>query len=386
MFNDLQSAFKDKSDGDLNRAYLLFKAISNPKVSKIITSIIKIAIWLGIPIDGIIRATVYKHFCGETTIKDSNRTIHKLWKSKIGTILDFSAEGKESESDFNTVMKETIKSLHTAKEKENIPFAVFKPTGLARFELLEKINSNKKLSKKEEKERIDFESRVETICEVSIENKVPVFIDAEESWIQDAIDDIAVRMMEKFNTKQAWIFNTLQLYRNDRISHLNILLTNAKKKKFFIGLKLVRGAYHEQEIERAKNLGYSCPVHQQKEDTDKDYNEALSICIKNINIISICAGTHNEKSSALLIHLLKEKGISKNDKRVYFSQLLGMSDHISYNTAKKGFNVAKYVPYGPIKDLLPYLIRRAEENTSITGQMGRELNNIIAEKKRRRKS
>ena len=384
MFNDLQTAFKDKSDRDLNRAYLLFKAISNPLFSKIITSFTKAAIWTRLPIDRIIRATVYKHFCGGTTIKDSNRTIQKLWNSKIGTILDFSAEGKESKSDFNRAMNETIESLNTAKNKENIPFAVFKPTGITQFDLLEKISSNKKLSEIEEKERNDFESRVETICKVSIENRVPVFIDAEESWIQDAIDDLAVRMMKKFNTKQAWIFNTLQLYRNDRLSYLKKILADARKKNFFIGLKLVRGAYHEQEIARAKNMGYSCPVHQKKENTDKDYNTALSICIKNIDIISICAGTHNEESSSLLIDLLKEQNISKNDKRVYFSQLLGMSDHISYNIAKKGFNAAKYVPYGPVKDVLPYLIRRAEENTSIAGQMGRELRNILAEKKRRK--
>ena len=386
MFNDLQTAFKDKSDRDLNRAYLLFKTISNPLISKIITAFIKTAIWLHLPINSIIRATVYKHFCGGTTIKDSKKTIEKLWQSKIGTILDFSAEGKESEEDFDKAMKETIESLQKAKAKDSIPFSVFKPTGLARFNLLEKISSNKRLSQEEEKEKIKFESRVENICKISSQNKVPVFIDAEESWIQDAIDNIALRMMEKFNTKQPWIFNTLQLYRTDRIVYLKTLLANARKKGFFIGLKLVRGAYHEQEIERAKNMDYACPVHKIKEDTDKDYNKALKICIRNIDIISICAGTHNEKSSALLMNLLKEENILKNDRRIYLSQLLGMSDHISYNAAKQGFNVAKYVPYGPVKDVFPYLIRRAEENTSIAGQMGRELTNITAEKKRRRNS
>jgi len=386
MFNDLQAAFEDKSDSDLNRAYLLFKTISNPLISKMITALVKTAIWLRLPINSIIRATVYKHFCGGTTIKDSEETIEKLWGFKIGTILDFSAEGKESKSDFDRAMQETIESLQKAKTTDNIPFSVFKPTGLARFNLLEKISSNKKLSREEEKEKVDFESRVEKICKISNENKVPVFIDAEESWIQDAIDNIAIRMMEKFNKKHAWIFNTLQLYRKDRVLHLEELLANARKKDFFIGLKLVRGAYYEQEIERAENIGYPCPVHKTKEDTDKDYNKALKICIRNIDVISICAGTHNEESSALLINLLKEQNISKDDKRVYFSQLLGMSDNISYNAAKKGFNVAKYVPYGPVKDVLPYLIRRAEENTSIAGQMGRELSNIIAEKKRRRKS
>jgi proline dehydrogenase len=203
--------------------------------------------------------------------------------------------------------------------------------------------------------------------------------------IQDTIDNLAVRMMQKFNTKETWVFNTLQLYRNDRVLYLKELLKNAREDDFLIGLKLVRGAYHEQEIERAKEKGYPCPVHTKKEETDTDYNEALTLCIKNIDIASVCVGTHNEESSTLLINLLNKHNISKNDKRVYFSQLLGMSDHISYNAAKQGFNVVKYVPYGPVNDVIPYLIRRAEENTSISGQMGRELNNIIAEKERRKK-
>ena len=386
MFNNLQTAFKDKSDRDLNRAYFLFKTISNPLISKIITKFLKTAIWLNLPVNSIIKATVYKHFCGGITINDSNKTINKLWNSKIGTILDFSAEGKQSKADFDRAMNETIESLQKAKTKESIPFSVFKPTGLARFRLLEKISANRKLSQEEEKEKIDFESRVENICKVSAKNKVPVFIDAEESWIQDAIDNVAIKMMEKFNIKQPWIFNTLQMYRKDRILYLKKLLANAKKKRFLLGLKLVRGAYHQQEIDRAKDMNYSCPVHKIKDETDKDFNKALKICIKNIHIISICAGTHNENSSALLMNLIQKENISLNDRRVYLSQLLGMSDHISYNAAKQGFNVAKYVPYGPVKDLLPYLIRRAEENTSIAGQIGRELNNIIAEKKRRRKS
>ena len=229
-----------------------------------------------------------------------------------------------------------------------------------------------------------FENRIEKICKSASKNQVPLFIDAEESWIQNTIDIVAVRMMQKFNIKEVWVFNTLQLYRNNRISYLEKLLRNARENNFLIGLKLVRGAYHEQEIERAKEKGYPCPVHTKKEKTDTDYNEALTLCIENIDIVSVCAGTHNEESSALLINLLNKHNIPKDDKRVYFSQLLGMSDHISYNAAKQGFNVVKYVPYGPVNEVIPYLIRRAEENTSITGQMSRELTNIIKEKKRRK--
>lgn len=385
MFDNLKTAFKDKSNRDLNRAYLLFKTINNPLISNALTSLVKIAIWLRLPINGIVKETIYKQFCGGTTIESSQTTIDKLWESNIGTILDYSAEGNESEDDFNKAMEETVLSLQKSKKENSIPFSVFKPTGLARFKLLEKISSNTKLSKEEEIEKINFEARIERICKFSSENKVPVFIDAEESWIQDAIDNIAIKMMQKFNKKKAWIFNTLQLYRIDRIAHLDYLLNKARKDNFFVGLKLVRGAYHEKEIRRAKEMSYTCPVHMHKEDTDKDYNKALDICIKNISIISICAGTHNEDSSSLLINLLKKHNISKGDRRIYFSQLLGMSDHISYNAAKKGYNVAKYVPYGPVKDVLPYLIRRAKENTSISGQMGRELSNIIEEKKRRKK-
>ena len=384
MFNNIKVAFEDKSDKDLSRAYLLFKTISNPIISKTLTAFVKVAMWLKLPINPIIRATVYKHFCGGTTITNSQDTIDKLWKSHIGTILDFSAEGKENEEDFNRAMNETIASIKKAKTESSIPFSVFKPTGLARFALLEKISSKLKLSKEEEIEKNTFEGRIENICRISRENKVPLFIDAEESWIQNEIDDIAISMMQKFNKKEAWIFNTLQLYRNDRVAHLEMLLKLAKEKNFFVGLKLVRGAYHEQEIERAKEKGYDCPVHTAKENTDIDYNKALTLCIENIDFVSVCAGTHNEDSSVLLIELLEKHSISKDDKRVYFSQLLGMSDHISYNAAKAGFNVVKYVPYGPVKDVLPYLIRRAEENTSIAGQMGRELINIIEEKKRRK--
>ena len=385
-FENIKVAFSDKSDKDLNRAYLLFKTISSPFISKTLTAFVKVAMWLRLPINPIIRATVYKHFCGGTTIENSQETIDKLWESNIGTILDFSAEGKESEVDFNRAMKETISSIKKAKEESSIPFSVFKPTGLTKFSLLEKLSENKDLNENEKIENLNFRNRIGKICKTASENKVPLFIDAEESWIQNAIDDIAKEMMKKYNKKEACIFNTLQLYRNDRVDYLKFLLKEGKEKGYFIGLKLVRGAYHEQEIERAKEKGYPCPVHTIKENTDKDYNTALTICIENIDIISVCAGTHNEESSELLIQLLEKHNISKDDKRVYFSQLLGMSDHISYNAAKEGFNVVKYVPYGPVKDVLPYLIRRAEENTSIAGQMGRELTNIIEEKKRRRNS
>ena len=382
-FNNLKIAFADKSNPDLNRAYFLFKGMSNPLFSKLLTGFSKFALKLHLPIKQIIKATVYKQFCGGETIEQSQDTIDRLWKSKIGTILDFSAEGKETKVDFDIALKQTLASIEKAAISDSIPFSVFKPTGLCKFSLLQKINDCTSLTSDDEKEKQEYEARVNTICQFAYNKNVAVFIDAEESWIQNAIDSIAKKMMEKYNTKKALIYNTIQLYRNDRITYLNTLL-ELSENNFFVGIKLVRGAYHEQEIERAKINNYPCPVHLKKSDTDRDYNQALNICIDKIERLAICAGTHNENSSKVLVNLLDEKGIDKNDDRIYFSQLLGMSDHISYNLSKANYNVSKYVPYGPVKDVIPYLIRRAEENTSISGQMGRELINIIAEKQRRK--
>ena len=384
-FNNLKNAFADKSDRDLKRAYILFKTLNYPLLSQTLTFLLKTAIWIKLPVKNIIRSTIYKQFCGGTTIQDSQNVINQLWKAKIGTILDFSIEGKENEKDFERTIEQTLESIQNAKDKESIPFCVFKPTGLAKFSLLEKMSAKKTLNKQEKLDADIFRKRMEKICKSAYQNKVPLFIDAEESWIQNIIDEISENMMEKFNKKEAWIYNTIQLYRKDRIIYLNNLLEKANKKDFILGVKIVRGAYYEKEVKRAQEKNYPCPVHEFKYETDRDYNKALEICIRNINRISICAGTHNEKSSLLLSNLLKEYDIGKNDKRVYFSQLLGMSDHISYNSSINGYNVAKYVPYGPIKELLPYLIRRAKENTSITGQVSRELINIKQEIQRRKK-
>ena len=384
MFDNLKVAFQDKSDFDLNRSYFLFLAISKPIISKLLISFLKVAMTLRLPITSIVKATVYKHFCGGIDINKSQKTIDNLWKSKIGTILDYSAEGKETEDDYNIVMHQVLESINKAKDTNKIPFTVFKPTGLTRLKLLEKMSSNTTLSIREKQERKFFISRIEKICKNASENKVPVFIDAEESWIQDPIDKIAFEMMLKFNKNKAYIFNTIQLYRTDRYKYLEQLIKAGRSKDIYIGVKLVRGAYHEQEIHRALEKNLTCPVHTLKENTDKDYDDALELCMKNIDLVSVCAGTHNENSSKKLINLIENHNIRKDDDRIYFSQLLGMSDNISYNTSKAGFNVAKYVPYGPVKDVIPYLIRRAEENKSIAGQMGRELQNIVTEKRRRK--
>ena len=382
-FNNLKIAFVDKTNTDLNRAYFLFKGMSNPLFSKFLTSLSQFALKLKLPIKSIIKGTVYKQFCGGETIEQSQDTISKLWKSKISTVLDFSAEGKESKNDFDRALKQTLASIQKAAISNSITFSVFIPSGLCKFSLLQKINDCSLLTANDQKEKQEYESRVDTICQLAHDKNVAIFIDAEESWIQNAIDTIAEEMMGKYNTKKAIIFNTIQFYRNDRITYLNNIL-KLSENNFFVGIKLVRGAYHEQEIARSKINNYPCPVHLIKSDTDRDYNQALNICINNIERMSICIGTHNEDSTQLLANLLDEKGIKKNDDRIYFCQLLGMSDHISYNLSFSNYNVSKYVPYGPIADVMPYLIRRAEENTSIAGQMGRELKNIINEKRRRK--
>ena len=383
--NNNINAFNDKSNTDLNRAWLLFLTISNPTISKLLTNLLQIAISLKLPINYLVKISIFKQFCGGETITESRKTIDKLWKSKIGSILDYSAEGKQNDSDFKSVYDQGIKILNESENKNYIPFVVFKLTGLINFEILEKKNKNILLDQSEEKTYNLFLKRLEQICDKAKEINTPVFVDAEESWIQNAVDEIVLNLMKKYNHENVLIFNTIQMYRNDRVDYLNKIIDIGNKEKFKIGLKIVRGAYHEKEIERAKKYNYNIPVHLKKEDTDKDFNKALEICVQNIDRISICSGTHNIKSSEYLIKLMKENGIKSNDKRIYSSQLLGMSDNISYNLAKANYNVCKYVPYGPIKEVIPYLIRRAEENRSISGQMSRELSNIIKEKKRRRK-
>ena len=379
-------AFEDKSNTDLFRAWILFKTISNPIVSKFLTNLLQVALLFRLPINFLIKISIFKHFCGGENIEDCKNIIDKLWQSKIGSILDYSAEGKQTESDFKEVYNQAIKILETSKSNEKIPFIVFKFTGLIPFKILNKISNKQELNSYEQKTYDLFINRINLICKKAIKIKTPIFIDAEESWIQDAIDKIVLSLMKKYNQKEVLVYNTLQMYRNDRIAYLNKTITVAKNENFKLGFKLVRGAYHEKEIARAKKNGYKTPVYLKKEDTDIDFNKSLEICMSNIDIVSICSGTHNIESSEYLISLMKEKGIKNNDKRIFSSQLLGMSDNISYNLSKEGYNVCKYVPYGPVREVIPYLIRRAEENRSISGQMSRELQNIISERKRRKRA
>lgn len=380
-FDNTENAFKAKSNSELSRSYWLFKLISNPLLVKAGATFGPLALNLGFK--GLMKGTIFKQFVGGETIEDCNRTIKELGDYNIGTILDYSVEGKESEKDFENCLHETLDTINKAKGDKNIPFCVFKVTGLARFDLLENVSAKKVLNDIEVAEWERVKNRVKTICSLAYENDQCVFIDAEESWIQQAIDDLADENMLTFNKTKAIVYNTYQFYRSDRLEFLTKSIQQGKTKAYHVGAKLVRGAYMEKERKRALEMGYASPIQSTKEKSDEDYNAALKLCVDNIAVMGLCAGTHNEKSSLLLVELMKEKGILPSDTRIYFSQLLGMSDHISYNLSLNGYNVAKYVPYGPIKDVMPYLIRRAQENTSVKGQTGRELNLIMKEKARR---
>ncbi len=382
-FNNTKVSFSGKTDKDLVRSYWLFKFISYNWFVSMGKGLTNLALKLNLPIKRIIKATVFKQFCGGEDIKECDKTVIDLSKHNIGTILDYSVEGKEAEEDLDICMTETLANVERAKADTNIPFCVFKVTGLARMALLEKVSAKETLTEEEQKEFARVRNRVAAICKSAYEKNVPMFIDAEHSWIQDSIDDLANEMMAMYNTEKPLIYNTYQLYRKDRLAYLKASFDNALKGNYYIGAKLVRGAYMEKERARAVEKGYTSPIHDTKADTDKDYDEAMSFCVDHIDRIAICAGTHNEDSSLALVQMMEKKGIKAQNKNIYFSQLLGMSDHISYNLAEAGYNVSKYVPYGPIKEVMPYLIRRAQENTSVKGQTGRELGLIMKEKDRR---
>ncbi len=382
-FSNTEIAFKSKNNAELRTSYLLFKAIGMNWLVKIGTPLVETAFALHLPIKPIIKNTVYKQFVGGESITECELAIDNLYKYNIGTILDYSVEGKEAEEDFDYTCKETIDTIHKAKNNPKIPFCVFKVTGVARFALLEKVYNNDMLTVEEAAEYQKVVARIEKICQAAYDNHVRIFIDAEETWIQLAIDNLATAMMEKFNKQQAIVYNTLQMYRHDRLAFLKESHQHALANNYFLGVKLVRGAYMEKERERAKTLNYLDPIQTTKENSDKDYNNSLIYCVENIGRISICAGTHNEDSSRLLAQLMLDKNIANDDKRIYFSQLYGMSDNLSYNLANAGYNVAKYLPYGPVKAVMPYLFRRAAENTSVAGQTGRELNLILKERARR---
>jgi proline dehydrogenase len=384
-FNNTEIAFKSKSNKDLRRAHRLFKMVGRNWLVRIGKWATNIALKLRLLPIGIIKRTIFKQFCGGEDIQDCKETIDELAAYKVGTILDYSVEGKKSAGDLDATKDELIRSIREGKGNKNIPFAVFKYTGICRFGLLEKANES--TSALDEKELAEFErfvDRVKQICAAAQECDTPVFVDAEESWIQDAIDRVTEEMMCEFNKEKVYVYNTIQLYRHDKLDYLKDCHDRMKAEGVKCGFKLVRGAYMEKERARAKELSYESPIQANKDLADKDYDQAVLYCLEHLEDIAICAGTHNETSSKLLADKIQELNIPLDHPHIYFAQLLGMSDHISYNLTHLGYNVAKYVPYGPVREVMPYLLRRAQENTSVKGQTGRELALIKKELKRRK--
>lgn len=383
--SDTRIAFAHKSDRALWKAYWLFRIIGNPTITGVGAGLTRAALALHLPIRGLVKATIFEQFCGGETIEESLATARTLGQSGIGTILDHSVEGADDEGSLDHTVEEVLRTIAVAKGRPEIPFCVFKPTGIARVEILEKVSAKATLSVMEQAEWQRASARMEKICAAAAAAGVPTLVDAEESWIQDAIDALVAAMMERYNTQRALIYNTVQLYRHDRLAFLKRSTEEARAKGYHLGVKLVRGAYMEKERERAAEKGYADPIQPDKAASDRDYDAALRWCVDHIDRVSIVAGTHNEQSSLLLARLMNERGIAHEDPRICFSQLLGMSDNISYNLAQAGYRVAKYVPYGPVREVMPYLIRRANENTSARGQSGRELSLIMQERRRRAK-
>ncbi|MGB5691178.1 MAG: proline dehydrogenase family protein [Flavobacteriaceae bacterium] len=384
IFEDTQTAFALKSDSELERAYFLFKLIANEPLVKIGTAVTHFAIKAHLPVEGLIRATVFDHFCGGVNESDCIPVVDKMWAKGVYSVLDYSVEGKDSEDPLDNALAKTLELLEFAKEKKAMPFAVFKPTGYGRIGLYQKIGENKELTTAEKAEWGRVVARFETTCKKAYDLDVSLLIDAEESWMQDAADKLVEEMMRKYNKEKAIVFNTLQLYRWDRMDYLKELHQKALKEGFKIGIKVVRGAYLEKENERAEEMGYPTPICPSKKATDENFDACVAYIVENLETISLFNGTHNEESCYKLMELMEDFDISRDDHRVGFGQLYGMSDHISFNLAQKGYNVAKYLPFGPVRDVMPYLIRRAEENTSVAGQTNRELELIKKERKRRK--
>lgn len=383
IFNDTETAFRLKSDLELNRAIFLFEMINRPFMVKAGTAMTNFALKVRLPVEGLIKKTIFNQFCGGVTEKDCMPTIEKMYSKNLHSILDYSVEGKEKEEEFEKAIERKVNIVKFVADKEELPFAVFKPTGIGRFEIWQKVSANASLTLEEEEEWQRVKNRVNRICEEAYKNNIRLLADAEESWMQDAADVLIEEMMFKYNRERAIIFNTLQCYRWDRLTYLKDLHGRAKEQGFIVGAKIVRGAYFEKENERAAKMGYLSPICENKEATDVNFNGALTYCLAHIDDISVFIGSHNEVSNYLALQIMEDKGIEKNDDRVWFSQLFGMSEHISYNLAEAGYNVAKLVPFGPIKEVVPYLIRRAEENTSVKGQTSRELGLLYEERERR---
>lgn len=383
--NDTATAYAHHNDAFLRRAYWLFALLNKRWLVRIGGFLAKAALRMHLPVEGIIRSTVFRHFCGGETIEECQITIRRLREFGVKTILDYSAEGKNRESSFDETLEQVLSTIELAAQSDDIAFAVLKVTGIGRASLLDKKQSGVVLTDEETTEFERIRERSLRLCKRAAECGVSLFFDAEESWIQQTIDELCYTMMEKFNREKAIVYNTYQLYRKDMTGNLILAHEKARQKGYFLGAKIVRGAYMEKEAARALKAGYPNPIHPSKEETDRAFNEAVLFSLKHLDRIALCVATHNEESCRLCMREMDRLNIDKNDKRVYFAQLLGMSDNISFNMALAGYNVAKYVPFGPIPAVMPYLLRRAHENSAIAGQTSREYYLIRKELLRRKK-
>ncbi|OLY93314.1 L-proline dehydrogenase [Cnuella takakiae] len=402
-FDNTEIAFAHKTDKELKEAHFLFNSMSYPWLVKLGTRLTPWAIKSGLPVKGIIRNTIFKQFVGGETLEETTLAVQRMARYKVQVILDYGVEGMSGEASYDHARNEFIRVIHFAATQPNIPFMSVKVTGFARFALLEKLDAAMHVSgadtlvkryhaalatlpatEQEEWERVV--ARFRTICEAAQEAGVGFLVDAEETWIQDPVDALTMVMMDVYNREKLVVYNTIQLYRHDRLAFLKKCGAAAVERNFLLGVKLVRGAYMEKERKRATEMGYASPIQPSKESSDQDYNEAVSFCIDHINRIGVIVASHNEYSNLLAVQLLDEKGLPHHHPHIHFSQLYGMSDNITYNLAKSGCSVSKYLPFGPIEDVIPYLMRRAQENTSVKGQTGRELALIEKELKRRRRN
>lgn len=382
-FEDTHIAFASKNNFELQKAYWIFAIMNQNWIVKLGTFFIKLFLFLHFPIKKLIKTTIFQQFCGGESIEDCENTIQGLHKVSIGTILDYSVEGEENEKSFQKTKNEILKTIEKAHQEHSIPFAVFKVTGIFSSEILERYQTGP-LDESDEQSFQLSKVYLREICQKAFDLQVKLFIDAEESWIQNSIDLLTFEMMENFNKNEVIIYNTFQMYRVDMLGNLTKAIKSAQDLNYYLGVKLVRGAYLEKERQRSHEENYSEPLHKSKNETDRDFNAAVDLCLNHLDSVYFCVGTHNEESCVLLCDKMDQMGLPTNHQHIHFAQLLGMSDNISYNLAHFGYNVAKYVPYGPVESVMPYLFRRAEENSSIAGQTSREYSLIKKEVNRRK--
>jgi len=383
LFSDTKEAFSLKSNFELNRAFFLFKIIGNSTFVKLSTSLTNFALKFHLPVTPIIKATVFDHFCGGVSEEDCIPVINKMFIKNVYSVLDFSTEGFNSEKEFDDCLRKKTSIIEFAKNRKEIPFAVFKPTCLGSTDLFKKVSKFEKLNELENDSWNRVIQRFDKVCSKAFKQNIKILIDAEEVEVQNAIDELAIKMMRKYNLSSPIVYNTVQMYRKDRLSYLGELISNQLNDGVIFGLKLVRGAYMEKERNLAVSMNVESPICDSKDDTDKNFNSGLDFVFNNLNRISFVCASHNEDSILKVMNMMESKKLKSNDNKIWFGQLYGMSDNISFNLASKNYNTFKILPFGSVKNLMPYLIRRAEENTSVQGQTGRELQLILKERKRR---